>query len=83
MEESREEVSAVVQRVLAQGHVNLRTLAETSGYSYQTLRSWSNGRRTPSDREHILRLADAIESSSAQLNDLARELRDVADILDE
>lgn len=76
---SREDLSALVRRALDEGHVNLRTLAERSGYSYQTLRSWSNGRRTPSSRQHVLGLAGALESTSDRLRALARELRQAAD----
>jgi hypothetical protein len=78
---SREDLSSLVQRVLDEGHVNLHTLAERSGHSYQTLRSWSNGRRTPSSRKHVLRLAGALESSSDKLRELARHLREAADAM--
>lgn len=53
-------------------------IADAVGASYDTVRSWSVGRRSPSP-EHLERLADLAEEHGEKLRGLAFELRDAAD----
>lgn len=49
-------------------------LARLSGISYATLHAWLTGRRRPS-ADSLRKVADALESHSAELRGLADELR--------
>jgi transcriptional regulator with XRE-family HTH domain len=52
----------------------MRELSEEAGISYNTLRSWVSGRRSPSD-QGLIALADALDERSRRLQELAEELR--------
>lgn len=70
----REELVALVARAVADARVNMKELSQEAGISYDTLRSWASGRRSPGP-EGVHALADALERRSEKLADLARELR--------
>lgn len=53
-------------------------IADAVGASYDTVRSWSVGRRSPSP-EHLEQLADLAEEHGERLRRLAVKLRDAAD----
>ena len=64
----------MIQRALDGATASLEEIAEAAGVTYNTLYGWKTGRRNPT-RANILRLADALEGRSAELAELARELR--------
>ena len=68
----------VVQRALKEAGFGMRQLAETEGLSYQLVRTWANGHRTPRP-DNIKRIADGFTKQAERLQELARELREVAD----
>lgn len=74
---AREEVLAVVQRVLREGPFSMRQLAEDAGLSYGVLRAWAMGRRTPTP-ENLSRIADGFERRTEQLHAIITELRRAA-----
>ena len=63
-----------VRRALVEGPFAMRQLAAESGLSYDVLRSWRSGRRTP-NRESIHKLALGLARRSEQLKALALELK--------
>lgn len=74
---AREEIVALVQRVLRDGPFSMRQLAEDAGLSYGVLRSWAMGRRTPT-AENLSRMADGFDQRAQQLRQVAEELRKAA-----
>ncbi len=68
----------VVQRALKEAGFGMRQLAETEGLSYQLVRTWANGHRTPRP-ENIQKIADGFTRQAERLQELARELREVAE----
>lgn len=64
----------VVGSVMEQARVNMRELSEEAGVSYNTLRSWASGRRSPTPHG-LLALADALERKSERLADLSDKVR--------
>jgi len=74
---AREEILAVVQRVLRDGPFSMRQLAEDAGLSYGVLRAWAMGRRTPTP-ENLSRIADGFERRTERLNAIIMELRRAA-----
>lgn len=74
---NREELEALVARAVTDARVNMRELSQEAGLSYDTLRSWASGRRSPQP-EGVNALADALERRSERLAELARELRRAA-----
>ena len=55
---------------------SLREVAERLGVSYDTVRAWKLGRRTPS-RENLIKLAAIAKQHSAALSDLAQQIQDL------
>jgi transcriptional regulator with XRE-family HTH domain len=72
---NREELTSLVARAVSDARVNMKELSEEAGVSYDTVRSWASGRRSPRP-EGVVALADALERRSERLADLAHELRD-------
>lgn len=64
----------VVAFVMEKARVNMRELSEEAGVSYNTLRSWASGRRSPTS-DGLLALADALERRSERLADLSDKVR--------
>lgn len=68
----------IVQRALSEGPFMLKQLAEEAGLSYDALRSWATGRRTPQP-ESLRQLADGLRRRAEVLQELAGELEGAAD----
>lgn len=75
---SREDLTRAVRRVLDETPAGLKELAEESGLSYDVLRSWRNGRRTPHPTS-ARRLLGGLQSRRAKLRALSDELQQVLD----
>lgn len=56
---------------------SIAEVAEAVGASYDSARSWSQGRRSPCP-EHLVRLADLAEEQGEELRALASDLREEA-----
>lgn len=69
--------ATLIQRALAEGPFSIRALAEDAGISYDTLYSWSRGRRLPRP-ENLHQVADEFEHRAQRLRELAAELRNAA-----
>jgi hypothetical protein len=55
----------------------MRQLAEDAGLSYDVLRAWAMGRRTPTP-ENLSRIADGFERRTERLHAIITELRQAA-----
>jgi transcriptional regulator with XRE-family HTH domain len=64
----------LIQRILNEAPFSMRQLAEESGISYDSIRSWATDRRTPRI-ESLRLLADALERRGTHLHRIAEELR--------
>jgi predicted transcriptional regulator len=69
----RKEVQVAVQNIIDKAPFTLVDLAKAAGISYDSLRSWSIGRRTPRDSTKQ-KLVDGLRRKSADLARLADEL---------
>lgn len=49
-------------------------VAERAGVSKETVRSYEEGRHRPGDRQHIMRILEAVELSRLEINDILEEL---------
>lgn len=63
-----------IKDVLREAPFSMRQLATEANLSYDVLRSWRSGRRSPSDMS-ARRLIGALEARARRLNDLAARLR--------
>lgn len=66
-----------VERLFRTLTQSIGEIADAVGASYDAVRSWSVGRRSPSP-EHLERLADLAEEHGDNLRTLAAELREAA-----
>jgi transcriptional regulator with XRE-family HTH domain len=64
----------LIERVLGEGPFSMHEIARETGMSYDALRSWATGRRTPRAK-NIHELAAYLERHGKQLQDFADELR--------
>jgi transcriptional regulator with XRE-family HTH domain len=67
-----------VEKVLTDGPFSMNEIARATGLSYDALRSWATGRRTPR-KENLRQLAAYLESHGKRLQDFADELREAAE----
>jgi transcriptional regulator with XRE-family HTH domain len=49
-------------------------IAERAGVSKETVRAYEEGRRSPGDRQHLVRILKAVELSRIEINDILEEL---------
>jgi transcriptional regulator with XRE-family HTH domain len=49
-------------------------IAERAGVSKETVRGYEEGRRSPGDRQHLVRILEAVELSRIEINDILEEL---------
>ncbi|CAN5737701.1 hypothetical protein BH23GEM9_BH23GEM9_31990 [soil metagenome] len=75
---TRHDVPETVSRACTEGAGTVQALAEEVGVSYAALCSWSRGRRQPPPHR-LDRLADVLEDRAERLRNLASELREQAD----
>lgn len=68
----------MIERILDEGRVSMRQLAEEAGVSYDTLRSWAIKRTRPKP-ESLRRLAEGLRRQGGRFNELAEELEGVAE----
>jgi transcriptional regulator with XRE-family HTH domain len=69
-----EDAATLLRRALSEGPFSMRTVAEETGISYDSLYSWSRGRRTPKP-EHLRQVAEEFDRRAELLRKLADELR--------
>lgn len=69
----RKEVQVAVQNIIERAPFSLVDLARAAGVSYDSLRSWSIGRRHPRESTKQ-KLADGLRRKAADLTRLADEL---------
>lgn len=67
------EVTVAVQNIIKEAPFTLVELAEKSGISYDSLRSWNVGRRAPR-RSSCTQLASGLRKKAAELQALADNL---------
>jgi transcriptional regulator with XRE-family HTH domain len=49
-------------------------IAERAGVSKETVRAYEEGRRSPGDRQHLVRILEAVELPRIEINDILEEL---------
>lgn len=67
----------LIERILQEGPFSMNEISRETGLSYDALRSWAAGRRTPR-RDGLEKLAAYLERHGKQLQDFAEELRAAA-----
>lgn len=68
------ETEECVRKALRDAPFAMRQLAAESGLSYDVLRSWRSGRRTP-NLKSVQKLAAGLHRRSEQLKQIAADLR--------
>ena len=71
----------MIGQALRRAAGSLEDLADEVGVTYASLKAWADGRRNPSP-ENLVRLADALDSRSGDLQELAEGLRKAAEELE-
>ena len=71
---AREALTQAVRKILTDAPMGLKELAEQSGLSYDVLRSWRTGRRSP-NASSARRLLSGLEQKAGRLSELTDELR--------
>lgn len=74
MDSNRKAVSVIIQRALTDGPFSMNEIARETGLSYDALRSWATGRRTPRAK-NLAKLADYLERHGKKLQDFAEDIR--------
>lgn len=64
----------LIQRVLSDGPFSMQEIARETGLSYDALRSWATGRRTPQP-ENLEKLASYLDRHGKRLQDFAADVR--------
>lgn len=66
MSENRDEVAALIDRILDTATLSVQELGDETGISRHTLWAWAAGRRNPS-RENLEKLATALEERGSEI----------------
>lgn len=64
----------LVEKILSEGPFSMHEIARETGMSYDSLRSWATGRRSPRPK-HLALLAAYLERHGATLQSFAEDLR--------
>lgn len=70
---ARKEVQVAVQNILTRAPFTQSDLARAAGISYDSLRSWAIGRRSPREST-VQKLAEGLRKKAEELERLADEL---------
>lgn len=70
---NRKEVQVAVQTVIDEAPFTLNDLAKKAGISYDSIRSWAVGRRSPRPA-YVEKLADGLRKKAEELAALADQL---------
>lgn len=74
----RRAVQVIIQRALSDGPFSMNEISRETGLSYDALRSWATGRRTPKP-ENLERLAAYLDRHGKRLQDFANDIRQLAE----